>query len=304
MFRLLILVFLCGCGTAQAHDRLSVIIPFSAGGATDQIWRVLHLKLNQELSKSRISLDTEYLPGAGGGIGTVTMTQRNTATLLFTSASIAIIPLVNPDIRYDLKSLQLVGHAGYYPLVIFTRYGRFQSWRDLRNRCIHNTVLYGNSGLGSMTHMATEFAFRQWNCRTSSIPYKSASLSFPDLILGDLDFVTDHPSNSVIGLVEQRKIQPLLVLSDDTVFMLPNTPLAKEVGIKSDLGNWHVLVSNSVINGQTLHQIKDAFNTVMSRPQTQHELNQLGLSFSKQPAPLDFLFTQQSRFRSLYREQF
>jgi tripartite-type tricarboxylate transporter receptor subunit TctC len=76
----------------KAETLISVVIPFSAGGATDQLWRVIEPHLNKRLQPRGIRLITENIPGAGGTIGTNRVATSEKPMLGFFSPAFAISP--------------------------------------------------------------------------------------------------------------------------------------------------------------------------------------------------------------------
>jgi len=277
------------------------VVPFSAGGATDQVWRVLDPRLNQALRAHNIRLETEYLPGAGGAVGTGAAARRSEPTLVFSSAALVMVTLTGQSPGYDIGSFRMVGYAGYLPLVLFANPNQISSWTDLRALCRQRMVLYGNSGLGSMTQVSAAQVLRQLPCNSTPVPYRSASLALPDLINGSIDLVMDHAAGSALGLSQQGRIRALVVLSDRRLESLPDVPTATQVGVVSDLQNWHALVANPAVASSTMAALQTVFSAVTNHPSTQAELLQTGLAGFQRSVSHTFLQDQQQRLAAAMR---
>jgi len=284
---------------AWASDTVPVVVPFSAGGATDQAWRALLPYLNHELRPQRISLVTEYLPGAGGSLGAAAVARRREASLLFTSASLVMATVTTDSAGYDIGSFRLAGYAGYFPLVLFGSATHVWSWTDLKQQCRRRSLIYGSSGIGSMTHVSTQHLLQQIACKTTAVPYRSASQAIPDLVSGDLDLVMDHPTGLALSMMQQGRIRPLVVLSDRKLDTMPTVPTVSQVGVVSDFRNWQILVANPAMSPETLSLIQRAFLIVLSQPQPRRDLAQLGLVDMGNHVAEGFLHDQRQRFLSI-----
>jgi tripartite-type tricarboxylate transporter receptor subunit TctC len=278
---------------------ITIVIPFSAGSATDQVWRTIHHHLNQELKKDELTLAVEYLPGAGGGLGPMNVVNRSEPALLFTSSSIALVPLVNASINLDVSSLNLVSYIGQIPMVLFSNPNHISSWSDLKSKCRNGSITYGNSGHGSMTATTGHAIYQYMMCQSTPIHYKSASQSIPDLVGGNIDTAIDHPTPLNINLLKDNKISALMVVCDRRIAALPDVPCSRELGINVDFANWQVVMSNSRVNQKDLRTIQLAIDKVLSDPKIKQQLIQLSVENIGWAAPHDFVINQQNRFQQL-----
>ena len=103
--RILMTGLLATPATLRAQDawpvrQARIVIPFAAGGPQDIPARVIAEKLSRRLGATFI---IDNRPGAGGGLGAqhVAKSAPDGATLLFISASISIIPTLQPALGFD-----------------------------------------------------------------------------------------------------------------------------------------------------------------------------------------------------------
>lgn len=261
-------------------NTLTVIVPWAAGGATDQVWRTIQPELSARLQKNNIVLETEYRPGAGGGLGIQHIVNSNRPMLAFTSASLAISPQVNDTVRYNHKDLQVLGIIGSYPLVLLTNAKRFDSLDQLLANCRNRSITVGNSGPGGMTHMSTQVLAQETGCNMISVPYRSATLALPELINGSIDAVMDHPSGTVTSMMGQGLIKAVF------------TSQQKKSSSWQTLHNWHVLVSNQALSDTVLDNTTAALQQTLSDPAVIQRLQQLGLVRVNQPVSPTWLSLQ------------
>ena len=102
--------------TLRAQDawpvrQARIVIPFAAGGPQDIPARVIAEKLSQRLGATFI---IDNRPGAGGGLGAqhAAKSAPDGATLLFISASISIIPTLQPALPAGIDQMHGDAAAG------------------------------------------------------------------------------------------------------------------------------------------------------------------------------------------------
>jgi tripartite-type tricarboxylate transporter receptor subunit TctC len=80
--------------------RVQVIVPFTAGSATDIMARTVTQRLSEQLHQPFI---VENRPGAGGtlGVGAVAKAEPDGHTILVHSSSYTITPTTYPNTPYD-----------------------------------------------------------------------------------------------------------------------------------------------------------------------------------------------------------
>ncbi len=166
-------------GLAQAQSNvIKMVVPFPAGGVTDQAARIVAESMARQLGQT-IIIDNR--PGAGSriGIDAVVKAPADGNTLLFTNSSYSILPVVDPKVPFDpLKALVPVGLSATYGLQIVTR-------KDLPVNTLPEFIAYarknpgklsyGSAGIGSGAHFAGEYFKSLTGTYLVHIPYKSTS---------------------------------------------------------------------------------------------------------------------------------
>ena len=223
---------------AYANTRLiPMVVPFSAGGPTDQIWRATEVAVNHKLHSHGIKLVTEYRPGAGGLIAANHVAQANTTTLGIFSTALVIAPVINPGVvTFKPADLTLVSYFGRVSMVAVST--KHQSLQSLKQACDQGLVNYGSSGVGSATHLFGHLVSNKIGCKSAvHIPYKGMATASPDLQSGRLDYLVDFATSATA---------PKLDIDLD---QLP-------------IENWHVFVANSAADPSDLAALQQAFDSV------------------------------------------
>lgn len=232
------IIALVAVTTSWAETRsVAMIVPFAAGGPTDQLWRVIEPHVNQELSRHSIKLVTEYRPGAGGMIAANSVAQATRTTVAIFSTALVIAPVINPAaVQFAPRDLVLVAYAGHSDMWVLS--ARHQSVAELQMACRSGAVTYGSSGMGSATHLFGHLVSQRLRCgQATHVPYRGQAATVPDLQAGRLDYVVDFA-----GSQSARRLQ----------FEWDNMPLQ----------NWHVIVANATADAQDLVRLQQAFAAV------------------------------------------
>lgn len=235
-------VFFANLSNAENVRIYEVVIPFSAGGPSDVLFRAIQPELNQKLIGSNIRLVVKNTPGAGGSIGLSEVINNKDLTFGFFSPFFAINKTIKNDVVYDYDSVNFLSFAGYNKMVIIS--GTHNNLKSLKEYCKNKTITFGSSGLGSTSHLsAYYFATKHLNCKeVISIPYKGVSMVYPDLKAGRLTFMADF-AISVNNFLESGYFNHIVDLTEN------------------DLSSWHIFVSNKIENKDS-ELVKKAFETV------------------------------------------
>ncbi len=157
---------LIGHGEALAQawpgKRVQVIVPFTAGSATDIMARTVARRLSEQLGQSFV---VENRPGAGGtiGVGAVARAEPDGHTILVHSSSYTITPTTYPNTPYDtVRDLVGITPLALLPnVLVMSRKQDIQTVRDLVRaaKAKPGTMSYASAGVGTATHLtASGFA--------------------------------------------------------------------------------------------------------------------------------------------------
>lgn len=208
-----------------------VIVPFSAGGATDIVTRVVAQKLT-EIWGQTIVVDNRA--GAGGNIG-AELSAKSPAdgyTLFMTSGSIVTAnPHMYKTLPYNAeKDLVAVTNVASGPQAIVVNPSfPAKTVKDLINmaKAKPKGVTFGSAGIGTQTHLAGENFIYTAGIDVVHIPYKGEAPAVSDLIGGQIQFVTPNLS-AAINFVRSGKLRALAVTSKERSKQLPDVPAVAE----------------------------------------------------------------------------
>jgi tripartite-type tricarboxylate transporter receptor subunit TctC len=247
MLRILsILIFLAVPFSVKAEiTSVPVVITFSAGGATDQLWRIVEPHLNKKLESSKIRLVTENVPGAGGTIGTNKVATNDKPMLGFFSPAFAIAPnTITESVRYSVNDFRLIGYAGETKMFMIST---IENLEKFKTECSKRKIFYGSSGIGSTSHLLGTIVGEHFKCKELvHVPYKGISQSYPDLFSGRIDYVVDY-AISTKNLIKANKVVEIVEVDE-------RFPIYIE--------SWHMFVANKNVDDKLFSEIKRAFDDI------------------------------------------
>ena len=213
---------------------IRLVVPFPAGGGSDNIGRVLVPKLS-ELLGQQVFVDNRA--GAGGSIGTeaVVRSPADGYTVVLASTSeIAVNPAIYSKLEYDtLKDLTPVAMVASTPMVIIVspslpvkNIGELIALAKAKPGAIN----VASAGNGSFTHLAGELFRSMTGVIWTHVPYKGAPPAIGDLAGGRVD-VMFSTMPAAMGSIKGGLVRPIAVSSPVRVATLPDMPTVIESGV-------------------------------------------------------------------------
>lgn len=220
-----------GIAWAQVTKPIRFIVPFSAGGVTDQSARVIADKMAQTLGQSII---IENRPGAGGriGINAVASAAPDGMTVLFTNIGYSILAVVEPKIPFDpVKTLTPVTTTSVYGMAVVTANKvPAKTLPEFIEYAKKNPgkLSYGSAGPGSGSHFGGELLKVLTGTDLVHVPYRSNSQAMNDVASGTLELGFE---GAVKPWVDGGKVRLLAVTGNERDPRFPEIPTVAEAGL-------------------------------------------------------------------------
>jgi tripartite-type tricarboxylate transporter receptor subunit TctC len=218
---------------AQAYPAkpVRIIVPFSPGGATDIVARLVGQKLS-ELWGQTVIVDNRA--GASGNIGgeLAAKSPPDGYTLFFPSGSVVT---ANQHMFRKLswnpeKDLAAITNVASGPQVVAVHPSfAAKGVRGLIEiaKARPGEITFGSAGIGTQTHLAAENLVYTAGISAVHVPYKGEAPAMVDLIAGQIVFLTPNLS-AAIGYVQQGRLRALGVTSRKRAPQLPEVPAVAE----------------------------------------------------------------------------
>ncbi len=210
-----------------------MIVPFSPGGSTDTIARLVAQKLAEIWGQTVV---VENKPGAGGNLGADTVVKANPDgyTLLFASGSITINPHIYKQMSFDTqKDLVPVTNVASGPmLVVVPDDSPYKSVQDLIKAAKANPgkLNFGSAGVGSQVHLAGENFADAAGIDITHVPYKGEAPAYVDLIAHQTQFMVGNFA-AASALLGKDRLRALAVTGKQRSPSMPNLPTVAESGL-------------------------------------------------------------------------
>ena len=281
-----------GLSAAWADDYPSkpvkIIVPFTAGSATDILARTVGQKLS-ELWNQPVVIDNRG--GAGGTIGAaiVAKSPADGSTLLVHSAGQAVNAFIYPSLPYDtLKDFVQVAPLGGQPnvLVVAPSSG-YKTVADLiadakRRPGVLN---FGSAGIGSGTHINGEKFKLAAGIDVVHVPYKGTPEALTDTMTGRIAFFFS-PVSAALPLVRDGKLTALAVSSAKRSSVLPAVPTVAESGLPGfDYNLWVGMFAPAGTPTDVVEKLNRDVNRVLREVDVRERMMSLGAEAMPMSAP-------------------
>jgi len=219
-----------------------MIIAFSPGSETDQLARIVGLKL-AELWSQQVVFDNR--PGAGGVLASALVAQAppDGYTLFMQSMAQAITPWIYAKLPYDPeRAFAAVSQvAGVPNVLVVTPAQPVKTVKELiaAARQKPNQLTYGSAGVGSGMHINGEQFRLAADIDVVHVPYKGGPEALTDLQGGRIHFVFS-PIGLAVPLVKDKRVIALGVSTAQRSPALPDVPTVAEAGLPGfEFDTWY-----------------------------------------------------------------
>jgi tripartite-type tricarboxylate transporter receptor subunit TctC len=269
--------------TAQTYPNQTIrfVVPWPAGGATDQVARVLAQPLSQALG---VAVVVDNKGGAGGNIGTALVAKEKPdgyTLLLATSSTNAAGPHLFDKQGFDpAKDFAAVINLVAIPNVMVVP--AKSPWTSLKDVIVDakkspDKYTYGSAGIGSSQHLAGAQFKTTANLDIRHVPYKGSGPAAQDLIAGHIDMMIDTGS---LGSIKGGLLKPLAVASSKRLAALPNVPTFAEAGTPMLASAWYGVMLPVGASPAVVAKLNNAFNTLLKNPEIRRKLESIGAEIS------------------------
>jgi tripartite-type tricarboxylate transporter receptor subunit TctC len=221
---------------------IEFVVPASAGGGTDVMARAFTEAARKYVTQPLVVNDR---PGASGGVGMgeVQRAAPDGYKVGVLIAELAIIPHLGM-IKFGVDDFIPIARLNADPASLTVR--AESPWQTIDDFLAHvkknpGTVKVGNSGNGSIWHLAAAAVEDKTGVRFNHIPFQGAAPGVLALMGGHVDAMATSPGE-VATYVASGKLRTLVVLADQRQpGLFAGVPTAKEKGIDLSIGTWRGL---------------------------------------------------------------
>jgi tripartite-type tricarboxylate transporter receptor subunit TctC len=212
------------------NQMVRIVVPFSAGSATDLLARAVAEKLGEKWKQQVI---IENRPGVAG-TASVAKSAADGYTLMLTSNGHTVAGVLNKSLQFDpVKDFAGITPVASVPLVLISNpelpAKTVKELIDLAN-AKPGQLNFASPGLASTTFIAGALFKDAAKIDVVHVPYKGAPEANMSVVRGDSHYYFT-PANTAVELVQSGKVRALAVASDKREPTLPDVPTLKEAGL-------------------------------------------------------------------------
>ncbi|TYP84605.1 tripartite tricarboxylate transporter substrate-binding protein [Blastococcus xanthinilyticus] len=227
---------------AFPEDDITFVVPFSAGGPTDTVTRLVAEPIAEELGGTVVVQNVE---GAGGTIaaGEVAAANPDGYTVLMHHIGMSTAPSLYPDLPYaPLEDFEPLGLVTQVPMTIVARNDfEPQTMEELVEYVEQNAadITLANAGIGAASHLCGLLLQEALGVELTEVPYEGTGPALQDLVAGEVDLMCDQTTNTT-GQIQGGQIKAYAVTTPERVETLPDLPTTEEAGLEElQVGVWH-----------------------------------------------------------------
>jgi tripartite-type tricarboxylate transporter receptor subunit TctC len=231
-------------GDSYPDRPITLVVPFSAGGPTDLLARVMGERMGKELGQQFIIDNTT---GAAGsiGVGKVVRAAPDGYTISIGHLGTHVANgTLYKNLSYDLLTdLVPITRLPSNPLLVVTSNAvPTKSLKELVDYLKANPdkISGGTAGVGSGSHLGALAFFAATGAKYQLVPYRGTGPAVQDLIANQIQVMVDQSSNS-LPHVRAGKIRAYAVTAKTRSAAMADIPTAAEAGYPMEVAIWHGL---------------------------------------------------------------
>ena len=276
---------------------VKLIVPFTAGSATDILARAFGQKLSEVWGQPVI---IENHPGAGGtiGAGIVAKAAPDGYTLLVHSAGYAVNPWIYPNTPYDTNKdfVEIAPLGGQPNVLVVAPESNIKSVKQLISeaKAKPGVMNYASAGSGSGTHVNAEKFRLATGIDAVHVPYKGTPEALKDTLTGRVTYFFS-PISAALPQIKDGKLIALAVSSARRSSVLPDVPTVAESGLPGfDYNLWVAIFGPANMPADLVTRINGDVQKIAAMPDIRERLSSLGA----EPMPMSA-----QNFRKFVRDE-
>jgi len=261
------------------NKAISYVVPFSAGGLTDVMARLIGQKLSGVLGQPVV---VDNKPGGNANIGAnlVAKAPADGYTWLAVTMTHVVNPALFPDLPYQLaRDLTPVVHLATSPLaLVVPANSPIQNLDDFLRAARARTLNGGSSGNGTPPHLGQELLAAGGKLSFTHVPYKGGAPSLNDLMGGQIDFIVSNLPECM-SFVQAGRLRALAMTSKARQPLLPDVPTFTELGMADvELENWTGMMMPAGVPRAIIERVGADAARLVREPDVIERLTPMGFS--------------------------
>jgi tripartite-type tricarboxylate transporter receptor subunit TctC len=259
---------------------ITMVVPFSAGGSTDVIARIVAEDMSRTLGQQIL---IENVTGAGGTVGVtrVMKAEPDGYTLLMGNlgthaASVGLYPKLPYDPRTDFQPIM---NAASTPMLVVAK--KDFPVKDFREFVAYlkanaEKLNYGTGGVGATSHLTCLFLDSLLGVKPQHVPFRGSGPALNALLAGQIDYVCDQ-TVAVVPQVQAGTVKGLVVAVPNRLPTVPNVPTSAEQDLPAfQATGWNAMFAPKATPPAIVARLNEAARAALANESTRKRLLELG----------------------------
>ena len=255
---------------------IRLIVPFTPGGSTDILARLVGQRLYEALGQ-QVIIDNR--PGAGGTIGMEMAAKAapdGYTIVMGHIGTLAVNPTLYAKLSYDpVKDFEPVTLLAKIPNMLAVNPAvPVKTVKELiaLAKAKPGTLTYGSGGNGSAAHLATEYFKLMAKVDIIHVPYRGTAPGVTDLIAGQINMMlTGVPP--LLQHVKAGKLRGIAVATGQRLPLLPELPTIAEAGVPGyEATQWYGILAPAKTQKTIVSRLYDEIAKGLQRPEVKERL--------------------------------
>ena len=259
---------------------LRIVVPFTPGGTTDFVARLVGTELAKQLGQPVI---VENKPGAGTviGVDAVAKSAPDGYSFVCVANSFAANQTLVKKLPYDtLKDLSPVALMGMSEHVLATHPGSgLKSLADLRAqaKAKPGTLSFASFGNGTSAHLSGEMLKLQMGLDMVHVPYKGQGPALSDLLGGQVTVMFGNWPE-FRGQIQAGKLVALGMATKQRSQYAPDIPTLAEQGVPIESNSWNGLLAPAGTPDAVVQRMNAEVNRALAGPTVTEAFHKGGIA--------------------------
>ena len=245
-FRLFTVALAACCSAASAQNfparPVAIVVPFSAGGPTDTIARIMAERMTKSLGQTVV---VENVTGAGGNIGVGRVVRAAPDGYMVSIGHIGphVINGAMYQLDYDLlRDLAPVGMFVTNPQIVVSKNGLpSKDLKSLIEYARSKPVSIATGGAGTPSHISGVYFQKLTGGAAQIVHYRGGAPASADVMAGHVDIFFDQAANA-LPQIRSSKVRAYAVTQTTRLSVAPDIPTVDEAGMPGYyMAVWHGL---------------------------------------------------------------
>jgi tripartite-type tricarboxylate transporter receptor subunit TctC len=246
---------------------ITIVVPFSAGGPTDTVTRLIAEPMSASLGQQIVVQNTT---GAGGTLaaGEVAVAEPDGYTVLMHHIGMSTAPSLYASLPYNpLEDFKMIGLVTEVPMTIVGR-------KDLEPTTLPelvdyvkanvDTITYANAGVGAASQLCGLLFMEAIDTKVTEVPYQGTGPALTDLVGGQVDFMCDQTTNTT-EQIKAGAIKAYAITAPERNAALPDLATTAEGGLPDlNVTVWHGLYVPKDTPDAAVQKLNDALKTALA----------------------------------------